>query len=98
MAAMICATFAWGVWWSAALLYKLDLGWHLSARSTSYIAGAFAAVGILFGFVSIRARRGWADVGALAIFANVSVLGVPWIVDEVELKRTRDAAPASDPG
>jgi len=78
---MILATLGWGFLWLSLLAHKLGW-WHPSARLLQWLASVPAALGALYALFTVRARRTWLLVAAVALFANVSLLLVPVLFAE----------------
>jgi hypothetical protein len=82
---MILATVGWGLLWTALLAHKLGW-WHPSVKVLQWLASVPASIGLLYALVTVRARRTWLLVAAVALFANVSLLLVPVLfTDELRL-------------
>jgi hypothetical protein len=79
---MSLATLGWGTWWCVLLWHhwhperELELGWP-AALST-----AAAILGLLVAILTLRARRAWVLFALVPLFANGSLLFVPWFARE----------------
>ncbi|MEZ6016266.1 MAG: hypothetical protein R3F49_14195 [Planctomycetota bacterium] len=78
---MILATVGWGLLWTSLLAHKLGW-WHPSALALQWVASVPAALGALYALATVRARRTWVLVAAVALFANISLLLVPVLFTE----------------
>lgn len=86
---MVFATMGWGTWWTTVVLLKLAPAWAPSFHVAYTVAGIFAAIGFFFGVFSIRARRGWLLLAAVAIFANGSLLLLPTLLGDLRTMPVR---------
>ena len=80
MRAMTLATIGWGVVWGALAVAKL--GWAAPAEWIYGIAAVPAAVGVWYGLLTYRTHRVWIMMAAVALFANGTLLALPWLFDE----------------
>jgi hypothetical protein len=85
MFAMTFAALGWGCWFGAAALKRFAPGIAPGFLSTAVAAGVFAVFGLLLALSCVRARRSWLVFVAVAIFANASLLCLPWIVRDFHL-------------
>lgn len=94
MFSMSMASLGWAVWWATFVLRRFapDLAPHLLV--TEWLAGACAAVGLLASFWCFRAKLAWLLITSIAVFANGSLLAMPWVVEVVRSERA--AARTSD--
>jgi len=79
MYAMTLATLGWGCWWLALALKKLAPEIAPSFATTATAASVFAVAGLALALLSVRARRSWLLFTAVALFANASLLFLPWL-------------------
>lgn len=84
MRAMTLATLGWSVIWGAMALAKL--GWTAPPLVVYLIAAAPAAAGLAFALMTVRARKAWVFMASVALFANGSLLALPWLFRD-ELNR-----------
>lgn len=75
---MTLATFGWGVVWGALGLAKLGI-WEAPVRGVYTLAAMPAALGIAYALATVRARRAWVFMAAIALFANGSLLALPFV-------------------
>lgn len=73
---MSLATLGWGVVWAA--LGASKLGWAPPELWVYVLAGIPAAAGLVYALMTIRARRAWLYMAAIALFANGSLLALPF--------------------
>ena len=74
---MTLATLGWGSWWVAALLRALAPAAAPGPWATAWVACAFAAIGLAWGLVTLRAKLAWVAITAVPLFANGSLLLLP---------------------
>lgn len=72
---MTLATLGWAIVWSA--LGASKLGWTPPEVWVYALAGIPAAAGLVYALMTIRARRAWLYMAAIAVFANGSLLALP---------------------
>lgn len=82
MAAMVLATAGWAVWWTAVLLRRFYPDLPPLLAPATYLATAFAAIGLFLAVFTIRARLIWVLLAAVPIFANASILVGPLLLRE----------------
>ena len=75
------ATLGWGVVWGALGLSKLG-AIAPSLRLVCTLAAMPAVLGLAYALATLRARRAWVFMASIAVFANGSVLALPWIFGE----------------
>lgn len=87
---MVLATAGWAVWWVTFVLARWAPGWApglpVPASSlvvAAWVAFAVAAVGFLMAVFTLRARRVWVLLAAVPMFANGSLMLLPWIADDM---------------
>ncbi len=79
---MVLATLGWGTWWFSVMLYKLVPALAPPLWLTYGLACTFASMGALLGFFTIRARLIWVLLAGVPLFANISLLLVPLVLDD----------------
>ena len=95
---MVFATVGWGAWWVTLFLHRLAPELAPSILTTSIIACVFAAVGFFLAVFTLRAKRIWVLLVTVPMFANGSLLVMPWIVTQADLTGQGSAsAPANEP-
>jgi len=77
---MVLATLGWGTWWCVLLLHQLAPELQLSLSVPAAISIAAAVPGLLVALLTLRARRTWVLFALVPLFANGSLLFVPWLV------------------
>lgn len=76
---MTLATLGWAVVWSTLGLARMGV-----AVPLAWVYGAacpLGAVGFGYGFLTIRARRAWLLMALIALFANGTLLLLPFALD-----------------
>ena len=80
MASMSLATLGWGAWWLALIGVKIAPGSaDVLALVATVVSGLFALLGLLIAAATLRARRTWILFVLLPLFANASLLAMPWL-------------------
>jgi hypothetical protein len=82
MLSMSLATLGWGCWWLDLLLMRTvpDLVPNVAVVST--LASLLALAGLGAALITLRGRnRVWLSLSLVPLFANLSLLSVPWLVD-----------------
>lgn len=89
MAAMTLATFGWGTWWVALLWTRVAPESAPGIVVVGSIAIFFAVPGLVIAAMTVRSRRTWMLFSLVAIFANASLLAMPWLAQGIasELRR-----------
>jgi hypothetical protein len=81
MISMTFASLGWASWWvTAALLHWKPL-WAPSIDVTDQLAITFALLGFVAALLSVRARLAWLIVVGVPLFANLSVLLIPFTLN-----------------
>ncbi len=80
---MTLATLGWGTWWSVALVHRIAPAWHLPLAVPVTISTVLALCGLLVAILTLRARRSWILFALVPLFANSSLLAVPWLASEL---------------
>ncbi len=82
---MTLAALGWGVWWAGLVLARFAPGIapdFLSGRTLiTALSFACAIPGLVLALGTVRAKRSWLPFAALAIFANASLLVMPWLLE-----------------
>lgn len=79
---MILATLGWGTWWCVLLVHRLAPARELSLALPGALSTAAALFGLAVALLTLRARRAWVLFALVPLFANGSLLFVPWLADE----------------
>lgn len=86
---MTLATCGWGVWWVGVLLVRfwpdLSPGIVSGRALITALSVACALPGLLLALATVRARRSWLPFACVAIFANLSLLLLPLLLDGLSL-------------
>ncbi len=80
---MTLASLGWGTWWVVLIVRKLAPGLTLGIVVPGAISTAFALLGLGVAVLTLRARRSWILFVTVPLFANLSLLVVPWLASEV---------------
>jgi hypothetical protein len=81
MVSMCFATLGWGVWWVVLVVAKLwPEGGDAMAVTASVVSDLCALLGLFLAAVTLRARRTWILFVMIPLFANASLLAMPWLV------------------
>jgi hypothetical protein len=81
--AMILATLGWGTWWCVLLVHRLAPERDLSLVLPSVLSTTAALLGLAVAVLTLRARRAWILFTLVPLFANGSLLLVPWFAREL---------------
>ena len=84
---MSLASAAWGCWWIDLVLIRFvpDLVPKIGVVST--VASLLAAVGLGFAVLTLRgSSRLWLALSLIPLLANLSLLFLPWLIDEAALR------------
>ncbi len=73
---MTLATLGWAIVWAALGVSKL--GWRPPEMGVYILAGIPAAAGLGYAVLTIRAKRAWLYMAGIALFANGSLLALPF--------------------
>src|SRR5262245_25036512 len=79
--AMMLATLGWGTWWCVLLLHRLAPERELSLALPAALSSVAAVLGLLVALLTLRARRSWILFALVPLFANGSLLFVPWLAE-----------------
>lgn len=80
MRSMTLATIGWAVVWGALAVAKL--GWSAPVGWVYGLSAVPALGGIWYAFLTIRAHRAWLTMATVALFANGTLLALPFLFDE----------------
>ena len=99
MFSMCMASLGWAIWWASFVLLRFAPAAAPDLRVTSWFAGACAAVGFLAAIWSFRAKLAWILFMMIPMFANGSILAVPWVLRSLRVVEVEhvDAHDASTP-
>ena len=81
--AMILATLGWGTWWCVLIVRRLAPEREVSLVLPATISTTAALLGLLIAILTLRARRAWILFALVPLFANGSLLFVPWLAGEL---------------
>ena len=76
---MTLATVGWGLIWASLAVAKL--GWTPPAPWIYAAAGVPGILGLIYALLTVRARRTWLFMAVVAIFANGSLVALPFLFD-----------------
>ncbi len=76
---MTLATVGWGLIWGSLTIAKL--GWTPPAAWIYAAAGIPGVLGLGYALLTVRARRTWLFMAVIAIFANGSLVALPFLFD-----------------
>ena len=85
---MTLAALGWGVWWTGLVLARFA-PWlapdFLSGETLIMVLSVACAVpGLLLALMTVRAKRSWLPFAAVAVFANASLLAMPWLLEGLQ--------------
>lgn len=78
--AMVLATLGWGSWWCVLFLHQLAPEVHVPLALPATLSTLAAVPGLLVAILTLRARRTWILFALVPLFANGSLLCMPWLV------------------
>src|SRR6185503_3956157 len=81
--AMILATLGWGTWWCVLFLHRFAPGFEFPLALPGSISTAAALLGLVVALLTLRARRAWVLFALVPLFANGSLLFMPWFASEL---------------
>jgi hypothetical protein len=81
MFSMSMASLGWAVWWTTLVIARFWPSARPDLRVTEWVAGIFAVIGFGAALWAFRAKLAWLLIMSIALFANGSLLVMPWIVD-----------------
>ena len=76
---MTLATFGWGVIWGA--LASSKLGWTPPILWIYLAAITPGSLGLVYALLTVRARKAWLFMVLVAVFANGSLVALPFLFD-----------------
>ncbi len=79
---MSLATLGWGTWWCVLFVHHFAPGFEFSLALPSALSTAAALLGLGVAILTLRARRAWILFALVPLFANGSLLFVPWLAAE----------------
>lgn len=82
MLSMTLASLGWGTVWLTVVLMKLAPEWAPGVGAAEWIASLFALAGLACGVFTLRAKLAWILITGVPLFANGSLLVLPWIVPD----------------
>ena len=85
--AMMLATLGWGTWWCVLLVRHFSPEREIPLALPSAISTAAALCGLAIAVLTLRARRAWVLFALVPLFANGSLLLVPWLAGELAVRR-----------
>ena len=80
---MILATLGWSAWWFVLLVHRLAPEEELSLLLPSIVSTVAAVFGLAIALFALRAQRSWILFVLVPLFANGSLLLVPWLAGEL---------------
>ena len=80
---MTLATLGWATWWLCLIVRRFAPDWHVPLAVPSAISTALALFGFAIAVLTLRARRSWILFTLVPLFANSSLLFVPWLAREL---------------
>ena len=84
--AMMLATLGWGTWWCVLFVRHFAPGREIPFFVPATISTAAALLGLGIAVLTLRARRAWILFALVPLFANGSLLFVPWLAGELGRK------------
>lgn len=93
---MSMASLGWAVWWTTLVILRFAPETHLDLRVIEWTAGTIAALGFLAALWCFRAKLAWLLIMSIALFANGSLLMMPWIVDSLRAPNLAHSAEHSE--
>ena len=76
---MSFATLGWGTWWLALLVRTVVPDWRFGLGVPGTLGCVFAVLGLAVAVFTVRAKRSWLLFTLIPLFANGSLLFVPWL-------------------
>ena len=80
---MCLASVGWATWWVMLLIERVAPNHLPGLFWPSLVSTVFASLGLLLALLTVRARRSWLLFTLVPLFANTSLLFVPWLAAEV---------------
>jgi hypothetical protein len=94
---MCMASVGWAVWWVTLVAAHFSREHAPDLRLSCWLAGAFAAVGLLAAIWGIRAKLAWILFMLIPMFANASLLAMPLVLSSLRFFDSSVRAEASMP-
>ena len=91
MVSMSLASLGWGCWWIFAFLTHFAPEYAPSVRVVSWVSCGFAAVGLLAGVWTVRAKLAWLLFTLIPLTANGSLLLMPAVMKTLKVIREGEA-------
>jgi ABC-type branched-subunit amino acid transport system permease subunit len=79
---MILATLGWGTWWLVLLVRHFAPERHVPLALPAVVSTVAAVLGLVIAVLTLRARRAWIAFALVPLFANGSLLDMPWLAEE----------------
>jgi hypothetical protein len=80
--AMVLATLGWGAWWCVLLLHHFAPRLEVPLAVPAAVSTTAALLGLAVAVLTLRARRSWILFALVPLFANGSLLLVPWLAGD----------------
>ena len=80
---MILATLGWGAWWCVLFVHHFAPERKIPMVVPSVVSTTAAVCGLVVAVLTLRGRRSWILFVLVPLFANGSLLFVPWLAREV---------------
>jgi hypothetical protein len=80
---MILATLGWGTWWCVLFLHRLAPERAIPLALPAVVSTTAAVLGLAIALLTLRARRAWILFALVPLFANGSLLLVPWLANDL---------------
>jgi len=80
---MMLATLGWGTWWCVLIVRRLAPESEIPLVVPAAISTTAALLGLGIAILTLRARRAWILFALVPLFANGSLLFVPWLAREL---------------
>jgi hypothetical protein len=82
MASMTLASLGWGTWWVLLFLRRF-FGYSPGLFLPSVVSTVFATLGLGLAVWCFRAQRSWLLFVMIPFLANLSLLFMPWLAEEL---------------
>ncbi len=82
---MTLATLGWGFWWLAVILASRFPETAPSMDLTQVVSSTFAVAGIMIGLFTLRAKLAWILICFVPLGANVNLLVMPFLVQDLAM-------------
>ena len=83
MYSMTAASFGWGTWWVVLFLRRFLPHLDPGLFWPTVLSMSFGLIGFAAALVTVRARRSWLLFALVPLGANLSLLFVPWLRNEL---------------